>query len=96
MLINHAVYLDDSELSYPFEGANAKSKIALYQLKKSQLDFRLVIKSEQTETFSNTDIFCRSNELLEGKMLMLNQFKLFLMIRFLLEEGIEWKKSSVL
>ncbi|CAF0803920.1 unnamed protein product [Adineta ricciae] len=63
--INSLIAFDDSELSYPFEGANAKSKIALYQLKRSQLDFRLVIKSEQPETFSNTDIFCRSNELLE-------------------------------
>ncbi|UJR08555.1 hypothetical protein I4U23_012816 [Adineta vaga] len=63
--INNLIAFDNNELSYPFDGMNAKTKIVRYQLKKSQLDFRLVIRCEQTETFLNTDIFCRSNALLE-------------------------------
>ncbi|CAF2562310.1 unnamed protein product [Rotaria sp. Silwood2] len=56
---------NNDDMSYPFIGNNVKSKIANYQLKKSQLDFRLVIRCEQTGEFFNTNIFCRSNPLLE-------------------------------
>lgn len=56
----------DNEIPYPFNEKNVKNKIALYQLKKSQLDFRLVILCEKTGKFINTDISCRSNPLLEG------------------------------
>lgn len=58
--------LDNDEMLYPFDGHNVKKKILLYQLKKSQLDFRLVIRCEQTGEFLNTNVFCRSNPLLEG------------------------------
>ncbi|CAF0890765.1 unnamed protein product [Rotaria sordida] len=63
--INILYSFDNNEMSYPFIGNNVKNKIAHYQLKKSQLDFRLVIKCEQTGKFFNTNIFCRSNPLLE-------------------------------
>jgi hypothetical protein len=58
--------IDNSEILYPFHGNNAKNKIAMYQLKKTQLDFRLVVRCEQTGRFIDTNTFCRSNELLEG------------------------------
>ncbi|CAF0860055.1 unnamed protein product [Rotaria sp. Silwood1] len=63
--INTLYSFDNNEMSYPFIGNNAKTKIAYYQLKKSQLDFRLVIRCEQTGEFFNTNIYCRSNPLLE-------------------------------
>ncbi|CAF0959328.1 unnamed protein product [Adineta steineri] len=63
--MNNINSFDNNERSYAFIGNNAKNKIAIYQLKKSQLDFRLVIRSEQTGEFFNTNIFCRSNALLE-------------------------------
>ena len=60
--------LDNSEMSCSFNGNNVKDIIAKYQLKKSHLDFRIVIKCEKTEEFFDTDISCRSNALLEGKI----------------------------
>ena len=59
--------LENSDITYPFIGNNAKSKIATYQLKKSQLDFRLVVLCNQTGEFVDLNISCRSNPLLEGK-----------------------------
>ena len=65
--INHFFFhIDDNETLYPFNGNNAKNKIAIYQLKKSQLDFRLVIRCEKTDEFLDTNIYCRSDELIEG------------------------------
>jgi hypothetical protein len=60
-------FLENSDITYPFIGNSAKSKIAAYQLKKSQLDFRLVLRCNQTEEFIDLNISCRSNALLEGK-----------------------------
>jgi hypothetical protein len=54
-------------MTYPFIGNNAKSKIATYQLKKSLLDFRLVIRCNQTGEFLDPNISCRSSALLEGE-----------------------------
>ncbi|CAF2623296.1 unnamed protein product [Rotaria sp. Silwood2] len=63
--INTLRLFDNSDITYPFIGNNAKSKIATYQLKKSQLDFRLVIRYNQTGEFIDLNISCRSNPLLE-------------------------------
>ncbi|CAF0782036.1 unnamed protein product [Rotaria sp. Silwood1] len=64
--INTLRSFDKSDRTYPFIGNNAKSKIAIYQLKKSQLDFRLVIRcNNQTDEFVDLNISCRSNPLLE-------------------------------
>ncbi len=63
--------LDNSGITYPFIGNNAKSKIATYQLKKSQLDFRLVFRCNQTGEFIDLNVSCRSNALLEGKIKIL-------------------------
>ncbi|CAF4181285.1 unnamed protein product, partial [Rotaria sordida] len=63
--INTLHLFDNSDITYPFIGNNAKSKIATYQLKKSQLDFRLVIRCNQTGEFIDLNISCRSNPLLE-------------------------------
>jgi len=69
-------------MSYPFNGNDAKRKIIEYQLKKSQLDFRLVIRSEQTGQFFNTNIFCRSNELIEGNYILILSFFRILLFFF--------------
>jgi hypothetical protein len=66
LIIWFFVCLDNSNTSHPFSGNNMRSRIALYQLKKCQLDFRLVIKSEKTDEFIDTKVFCRSDELIEG------------------------------
>jgi hypothetical protein len=81
-------------MSYPFNGNDAKRKITEYQLKKSQLDFRLVIRSEQTGQFFNTNIFCRSDELIEGNYVLILIFLSNSSLFFLIAEGVEWKKSS--
>jgi hypothetical protein len=62
--------LDKGEMPCPFNGNNVKDRIAIYQLKKSLLDFRLVIRCEQTGQFFDTDISCRSKALLEGKIIL--------------------------
>ena len=62
------VCLENESITYPFIGNNAKSKIATYQLKKSQLDFRLVIRCNQTGEFLDLNVSCRTNALLEGKI----------------------------
>ena len=86
------VSLDDSEITYPFMGKNAKSKIATYQLKKSQLDFRLVMRCSQTGEFLDLNISCRSYPLLEGSILIV----LFDIPNCcIVEEGTECKKSSI-
>ncbi|CAF3317032.1 unnamed protein product [Rotaria socialis] len=63
--INNLYAFENNDMPCPFVGHNAKNKIARYQLKKSQIDFRLVIKCDKTGEFLNTNIFCRSNSLLE-------------------------------
>ncbi|CAF0967994.1 unnamed protein product [Adineta ricciae] len=57
---------DDHLVTCTFEGDTPKKKIALYQLKKSQLDFRLVMRCPQTGGFIDLHASCRSRELLEG------------------------------
>ncbi|CAF1539390.1 unnamed protein product [Adineta ricciae] len=56
---------DDHLVTCRFEGDTPKKKIALYQLKKSQLDFRLVMRCPQTGGFIDLHASCRSRELLE-------------------------------
>ncbi|CAM4745789.1 unnamed protein product [Rotaria magnacalcarata] len=63
--LNCLVSFDNSDITYPFIGNSAKHKIASYELKKSQLDFRLVIRCNQTGEFIDLNISCRSNPLLE-------------------------------
>lgn len=68
MINSFLVCLENESITYPFIGNNAKSKIATYQLKKSQLDFRLVIRCNQTGEFLDLNVSCRTNALLEGKI----------------------------
>jgi len=63
--MNSLSLFDNSDITYPFIGSNAKMKITTYQLKKSQLDFRLVLRCNQTGEFVDLNISCRSNALLE-------------------------------
>ncbi len=84
-------YLDNSDITYPFIGNNAKSKIATYQLKKSQLDFRLVLRSQHTGEFIDLNVSCRTAELLEGNIkieISLRKHSFFLLV----EEGTECRK----
>ena len=59
--------LDGVGTIHPFLGENAKNKIARYQLKKSQLDFRLVEYCPQTNDFIDKGISCLTPPLTEGK-----------------------------
>ncbi len=83
------MFSDTSDTAHPFLGDNAKNKIARYNLKKSEIDFRLVNLSEQTHEFIDTGIYCRSNALLEG-----NQFFIFQLHSntSCLAEGVKWRK----
>ncbi|UJR37668.1 hypothetical protein I4U23_030364 [Adineta vaga] len=56
---------DDRMMTCTFEGDTPKQKIAMYQLKKSQLDFRLVMKCAETGEYIDLNASCRSEELLE-------------------------------
>ena len=86
------VRLDNCHITYPFLGNNAKSKIATYQLKKSQLDFRLVLRCNQTGEFIDLNVSCRTNALLEGNIFLF----IFVHTKFfsLAEEGTECRKTS--
>ncbi|CAF3610675.1 unnamed protein product [Adineta steineri] len=64
-VMNNLDLFDNYGIVYPFIGNNAKNKIANYQLKKSQLDFRLVFRCHQTDEFIDLNVSCRSDELLE-------------------------------
>lgn len=61
---------DNSDITYPFVGDTPKAKIATYELKKSQLDFRLVFRCPQTGEFIDLNVSCRSNALLEGNRII--------------------------
>jgi len=92
--LNYLFYsLDNSDIIHPFTGNNAKDKIAIYQLKKSQLDFRLVFLSNENGEFEDLNASCRSNALLEGKISILICIKFN---SFLVEEGTECRKLSSL
>lgn len=56
---------DNSDITYPFIGDTPKAKIATYQLKKSQLDFRVVVRCPRTGDFIDANVSCRTNALLE-------------------------------
>lgn len=87
------LFLDNSDITYPFIGNNAKSKIATYQLKKSQLDFRLVLRCNRTGEFIDLNVSCRTNALLEGniKIRILPNMNFFSFV----EEGTECRKPSI-
>ena len=66
--------LDNIGTMHPFLGESAKNKIALYQLKKSQLDFRIVEYCPHTNDFVDKGISCLTAPLVEGKMIMNGHF----------------------
>jgi hypothetical protein len=77
------LYLDNNDLSSPFNGKDPKKQIIEYQLNKSLLDFRLVIWSEQTRKFLDRNIFCRSYELIECNYFLILFFFSFFFFSFL-------------
>jgi hypothetical protein len=79
------LYLDNNDMSHPFNGKDPKNKILQYKLNKSLLDFRLVIWSAKTLKFSDTNIFCRSYELIECNYFFILSFFSFFFFSFLVE-----------
>ena len=70
VLFNNSIIffsLDKDIHAQSFMGDSPKNKIAIYQLKYSQLDFRLVAKCNKAD-FIDLNISCRSNALREGKL----------------------------
>jgi len=70
--LNNLHSFDNGDNCHPFISNNVKQIIALYQLKKSKLDFRLAVQIKPG-TFLSTDICCRSNELVEKEGVQLRR-----------------------
>lgn len=85
--------LDQPGYHHAFETTHVKRRIALYQLKQSQLDFRLMIKSEHTGEFLDMGIYCRSSPLLESESLAMSRMSSHCSL-IILEEGIGYKRST--
>ncbi len=70
VLLNNSIIcfsLDKNNHAQSFTGDTPKNKIAIYQLKQSQLDFGLVAKFNKTD-FIDLNVSCRSSALLEGEL----------------------------